>query len=243
MKVDRWTLCLYGVLMLFGTEAHARESLKLAVLNTSPPSVIAGAMLSEIFRQANVPLVLVTMPAARSSVEADAGRVDGEVARVPSYGDAHPMLIRVDPPIDQLSISAYFKKTLRANIARKEDLIPYRVGYVHGLKATYDQVKDLPQFREAQSSKLLVLMLGANRFDAIVNNSASTDYYLFKLGYTDIEQVELSREPVHLFLHQKHRDLVPLIASTIQKMTTSGELTRVRKNAINQLYSSKDVLE
>lgn len=243
MKIDRWIMCLYGVLMLFCTEAHARKPLRLVVLNTSPPSVIAGAMLSEVFRQVDIPLVLLTMPAARSSLEADAGRVDGEIARVASYGDTHPMLIRVDPPIDQLSISAYFKKTLRANIANKEDLIPYRVGYVHGLKATYDQVKDLPQFREAQSSKLLALMLGANRFDAIVNNSASTDYYLFKLGYTDIEQVELSREPLHLYLHQKHRDLVPLIASSIRKMTASGELARVRKNAIDQLYSSKDLLE
>lgn len=228
---------------MFSTEASAREPLKLGVLNTSPPSVIAGAMLSEVFRQANVPLLLVTMPAARSSVEADAGRIDGEVARVASYSDTHPMLIRVDPPIDQLSISAYFKKTLQTRIAKKEDLIPYRVGYVRGLIATHNQVKDLPQHRETQSSKLLVLMLNANRFDVIVNNSASTDYYLFKLGYTDIEQVELTREPLHLYLHQKHRDLVPAIANTIQKMTVSGELSRVRKKAINQLYSNKDLLE
>jgi polar amino acid transport system substrate-binding protein len=233
---------LCSSMVLLATHAYAREPVQLAVLTTSPPSVAAGIMLTEIFRQANIPMVLIAMPAVRSSVEAGEGRVDGEVARVQSYGELHPTLIRVEPAIDFLSVSAYYKKKLNTKIDSQDDLKPYSVGYVRGLKVPCDLVKNVPYAQETTSSKSLVRMLKADRFDVIVNNNGSTDFYINKFGLKDIERVELSHEPLHLYLHQKNRDLVPTISGIIKKLSDNGELAKLRAKANEQTLLEEQAL-
>lgn len=226
------------ILTLASLNAHAREPIKLAVLTASPPSVIDASILTEVYRQAGIPMILVTLPGLRSSAEADMGHIDGEVARVDSYGEQHPNLIRIDPAIDALSISAYYKKSLRANIKSKSDLKNYSIGYVKGLKSPSDMVKHFPKASATHSSKSLVKMLEANRFDVIVNNDSSTDFYIDKLGLKEIEKVELSREPLHHYLHQNHRDLAPILSAIIKKMAASGELIKLRAKAEKELLLS-----
>lgn len=236
--MNRLVKYFFVVLMCISLRAHAREPLKLAVLTSSPPSVIVAEVLSEVYRQAGIPLVFVTMPGLRASSEANMGRIDGEVARVASYGTQHPNLIRITPSINTLKISAYFKKNLSPNIKTTEDLKKYSIGYVSGLKSSSELVGHLPKANAIRSSKALVQMLNSGRIEIIVNNESSTDFYINQLGLNDIERLELSREPLHHYLHQKHRALAPVISNIIERMSDSGELAKLVAKAENALMKN-----
>ncbi|WP_410498439.1 substrate-binding periplasmic protein [Chitinibacter sp. S2-10] len=223
--------------ILLGSFAYAREPVKLAVLTASPPSRIDAIVLTEVYRRAGIPLRLITMPGLRASAEADSGRIDGEVARVSSYGKQYPNLIRVEPPIDALTVSAYFKKSLNAQIKTRDDLKKYSIGYVRGLKVPAELVMNFPRVLDTQSSKSLVQMLNADRFEVIVNNNSSTDFYINQMGLKNIEKVELRHEPLHHYLHKKHSDLARIISATITQMIQSGELAKLLKQAEYEVLS------
>lgn len=220
-------VCIGLILALLNSPTAAREPIRLAVLTASPPSMIDAIVLKEVYRQAGIPLLLLPMPGLRSSAEADAGRIDGEVARVASYGEQHSNLIRVDPALDALAISAYFKSSLRGQIKNRSDLKHYRVGYVRGLKSPADMVKHLPKASDTQTSKSLVQMLAVDRFEVIVNNDSSTDFYIERMGLQNIDKVQLSYEPLHHYLHKKHHELVPLLGQIITRLAKSGELAQL----------------
>jgi hypothetical protein len=74
--------------------------------NTTAASPTVG-LYTEAFRRLGYQLVVVHLPPARASAEADANRIDGELARGSHYGAAHPGLVRVEEPAYSITLAAF----------------------------------------------------------------------------------------------------------------------------------------
>lgn len=207
--------------------------------NPDLTSEVDGLVLRDLYQRIGVKLSVIEMPANRATVEAKEGRVDGEVNRIRAYGEIAPMLIRIDPPIHLLSISALYRKGSTTKVQTLADLAPYTVGYVRGIKFAEEMAKSGAHGVATDSPDQLVKMLQTGRVDVIVNGTVTTRFELNMLGISDgIDSTVLLKMPLHHYLHEKNRDMVPTIAALIAKATESGELDKLTAHYQKQLFDA-----
>lgn len=238
MRTSVWVR--YSTLLLavcLGLPASAQETIAL-VRNADVPSAVNALLLKAIYKRAGYELKITPMPAARATVEAESGNVDGEVNRVAAYADAHPNLIRVEPPISIWKISAFYKNAERISINGPDDLKKYSLAYVRGLKGPEDLVKGAQKVEALTTSEQLVNFLQSDRADVIVDGQSQVKFYVKRLGFKDFAQVELTRTPLYHYLHVKNKDLVPVISRIIKKLSDSGELAKLYTQSENEFIAS-----
>ncbi|MES2049539.1 MAG: hypothetical protein V4447_14150, partial [Pseudomonadota bacterium] len=218
MTIDRRTFIATLACLPAASPVQAKEAIVLANL-VNFTSILSGVVLTEIYRRVDLDLTVLAMPPARASIEASTGRVDGEVNRVASYGAAHPTLIRIDPPLCIWTVSAFHKKTDKFTIQSAIDLAPRSVGKVRGIVGATLLTSGLPNVQDANSSKSLMQMLDLDRFEVAVDGTFESEFHLQQLQLKNINVVELTRYALHHYLHEKHRDLVPVIGNMIEKLS------------------------
>ncbi|WP_227869753.1 hypothetical protein [Undibacterium parvum] len=133
------------LMLLTQTEALAQTSLKLAVNADSSVSEVGSKVLIEIFKKTDIIISSEKRPAARATLEARAGLLDGEVARNVNYADAFPELIRVDPPYYAFQTSAFLKSGSHIIITKPQDLLSYKLGMVRGINTSAELVRGAPR--------------------------------------------------------------------------------------------------
>lgn len=237
MTVNRRTFIATLACLPAVSSVQARETIVLANL-VNFTSILSGAVLTEIYGRVGLDLTVLAMPPARASNEASVGRVDGEVNRVAGYGAAHPTLIRIDPPLCTWTVSAFHKKTDKFTIQSAIDLAPRSVGKVRGIVGAALLTSGLPDVQDVNSSKSLMQMLGADRFEVAVDGTLESEFHLEQLQLKNIAVVELARYALHHYLHEKHRALVPVIGKMIEKLSRSGELPRLYEKAKSDFLAS-----
>jgi polar amino acid transport system substrate-binding protein len=217
--------------------AQAKDALKLLTINNFTSRVNAN-VLKKVYGRIGQDMTVVSMPPSRVTALTTQGLVDGEVNRIRSYGDAHPSLIRIEPPISEWTVSALYRASANLAIRTGADLATHALGIVRGLKATADMTATFSRVSIAPSSRELMLMLDGNRFEVAVDGTDESAFYIRKLGLKGITVVELSRFPLYHYLHEKNRQLVPLIARELKKLADSGELKRIFDEASIELVNS-----
>jgi polar amino acid transport system substrate-binding protein len=219
-------------------DAPTTREMRLAC-NPDFTSEVNALVLRELYQRAGIRLTVIEMPPARGTVEAKEGRVDGEVNRIRGYGDNAPTLIRVEPSIHLWSVSALFKKGSAVRVQTAADLSRYSVGYVRGIRFAEDLVKGLSNTVATDNPEQLVRMLQNGRIDLVVNGTNATRYEMRALGLTDeIDSSVLTQTPLYHYLHEKHRDLVPVIGAVIKKAADSGELEKLFARYEKQLLDA-----
>jgi len=93
---------------------------------------VAAQLLTEVYRQAGLQLRIMPLPPSRANMMTFDGQSDGELIRLPSYGDDHPQLIRVDPAYYSVSVAAYSMPQRRVQVQTPGDLQAYSVGGIRG---------------------------------------------------------------------------------------------------------------
>jgi polar amino acid transport system substrate-binding protein len=226
------------LMLLTQNAALAQTSLKLAAIADSSLSDVSTRILTDIFKHAGIDLSVVSLPARRASTEARIGELDGETARNGNYADAYPELVRIDPSYYAYQTSAFVKTGSAINITKREDLLPYRIGIVRGVKTASDLVLGASHITEASHVEQLLLMLRLNRFDIAIASSLAANVAGKKLGIDTVEErTVLSKTDLFVHLHVKHQALVPLISQTILTLKKSGELAKIIRAAEQEVLN------
>jgi hypothetical protein len=195
----------------------------------SPYGIALRMMYSEALRRVGYRLELVSVPAARASVMADRGEVDGEINRVFDYGERHPNLVRVGQSHFSVNFHAYGKvemppgtgwQALRAQ--------PWRVDYVRGCKKCESELPKVVAPDRLSNDSTMALALGkveAGRTDLLIDIEAEVDAMLGKAEYANAgikKRTLLESAPMHAYLHQKHAALAPRLAQALAAMKKEG---------------------
>jgi ABC-type amino acid transport substrate-binding protein len=206
--------------------AFAQRMLEVAS-NQGPHSAMLAVVFNEICRQAGFGLTIVPLPAVRASKEAGSGNFDGELARPPSYGNSNPTLIRVDPPLSPVSIVAFARESSNVQINDLQDLKKYKIGIVYGMAAIEALVVGHKDVELAPNQASLHKMLKEGRFDVAIDIGPSGRVEILKQGIKGISEFELQRQYLHVYLHEKNRDIVPIIGAAIGRLMDSGNLSKL----------------
>jgi len=214
--------------VLASLEEDVKPELRLVANESSATGAVSAAILKQVFLHTGFKLVVATLPAARATVQEREGILDGDVARIADYGKSKPELVRVEPAYYALQTVAFAKSDSKVQIKNSGDLKNYRVGIVHGLLHAANATTGVKNITEAGNSERLFAMLEAGRSDVAVDSAMSGASALKKLEIKDVSVKKiLSTQELFLYLHSKHKDMVPAIGLAIQKLKNSGELARI----------------
>ncbi len=231
----RAIICLFCILwysFLYG------ETLILAKLKGVPDQAIGEFVLKNAYENLGIELKFAVLPAGRALMHTREGVVDGEIQRLPIIEKSSPTLIRVPTSIGPLDACIFFTKQIR--YTSLEDLGEYVFVYVIGIKS-YDPLlkffkKSHAVVNQAQSFKMIDL----GRADLTATGRIGGLYQLKQLGIKGIYPLDPPMKKYHLYhyLHEGHRDLVPRIDQVLQNLSKTGELERLRTQAVENLFNS-----
>lgn len=228
-----WLFCMG---LLLGNGASAGDRLVLAHPFPKEASFAPGVLsliCKDAFRQLGLDVEVRMFPPLRGSIEADAGRIDGEVGRAHAYAAAHPELVRVDEPLLSFRVAA-FTRLPGLKIANWDSLkgTPYKVTYRSGyitFKAQLEQVLPLQQISSVVDSQTGLQNVALGQTDIFVDLEEFGQRQLAKLHkrYRDVYNAGLVQDtPVYIYLHKRHAALAPRLADVLSKMKSNGAIAR-----------------
>jgi hypothetical protein len=202
---------------------------------------LAELIYSEAFRRLGYGFELHGFPFERSLLEAESGRVDGEVGRI-QFDEAlaaqYPTLIRVPEPVNQGVFAAYTLDS-SLHLAGWADLGASKlmVGHPRGYKLTekrlgayVDKTRMLEFTHIGQGLK----MLQRHHIDLLVANQSTVDDVLATAEFKEAGIVMagiLEVVQLYPYLHQRHRALAPQLAAVLKAMKNDGTWQRLEAQA------------
>lgn len=213
--------------LLFAQSTDINLKLKLSTSNL-PPLVNADgtgyldSILSEVSERTNIRFDVRKMPAARGLALANAGKLDGDVARTDTWDDLYPNLIKVPEPLIDITVAGlYLQPGIRVDTLA--DFGKYRVGYVRGWKFLDSLFQHDLNVSVTRSVGQLLDMLAADRIDIIVMGIVPARQLARERGMSTMQITSYkARKSMYLYLHESRADINMLIDSAIRSMKEDG---------------------
>jgi len=227
-----------ALIFLLTLPAQAGQSLTLAMAKAQP-IIVGGAIVKAAYEKIDIDATLKVLPTKRAFEEAISGTLDGDVGRMDGLSREFPSLIQIPVPIntvDGVAITCYSHIGIRS----AKDLYRYRVGIRSGVKFSEELTKGLPTTKAENWNKLFEL-LKMGRLDVVIafRGIEHTQNNRLRTTCFTVNEPPLVRHHVYHYLHTKHRDLVPIITDTLQTMHDSGEMAKIREQALKRIRSDQ----
>lgn len=173
--------------------------------------------LRKAYQQLGFDIRVVILPGRRALMEANMGRVDGELRRSRIDQDKYPDLLPVPVPINHLELCA-FGLTELPGFTGIASLKHYRVGVVRGGRQSERLGAMSASLHLVTSAEQLFLMLQSGRIDLAIGNCKSV-HHLASLPDHDlyIYTPPLERVPLYHYLHKRNRKLIEPLAEILKR--------------------------
>jgi ABC-type amino acid transport substrate-binding protein len=194
----------------------------------------------EAFQQLGVALEIRFFPAARAGAEAQAGNVDGELARSLEYEATQTAMVHVPEPTLYVATAAYTRRPDIHLPPGWESLrgSTYRIEYRFGFSVTERKlmaVVPATSLSAVQNSETGLRKLILGRTDLYIDTVEAIEPLLesaeFRRAGIRVASV-LQRGPLYAYLNKKHAHLAPRLAMILRKMRESGQIERYRLQAL-----------
>ncbi len=216
----------------------AEKTLVLNTAFTSPLSnsdqkgfvdVIVGKALRRIGYQLNS----VRLPAERALINANAGIDDGDLLRIGGLQKSYPNLIQVPEKVMDLEFVVFTTKA-SFPIRGWKSLKPYSVAIITGWKILERNIPAETDLIKVKNVDQLFTLLLKNRVDAIVYSRWVGLGYIkqHKIREVRILGKPLARRKMYVYLHKKHKNLVPRLAKSLRHIKTSGLYQRAYRKIL-----------
>ncbi|WED24634.1 transporter substrate-binding domain-containing protein [Vibrio sp. JC009] len=226
---------LFSVFEAVAEQSSATEPL---VINNnhpegSPAEVWMTKVYEDLYSRMNIPLKMVYFPKARGVFYADIGKIDGQVTSVYQYQEKQPDQMRIDFPLIKISMSAITRTDQNLQIKDWDSLkiSDLRVEYLRGILIAEKKLtgRVSPANLTDSSNALHSLQkVQHNRIDVFVHGNITT-FPLIQRDEFDGEIIDagaLSSNILYPYLSREHKDLVPIIESTLSDMRDDGSIYR-----------------
>ncbi len=210
----------------YSQSADITQTLQLATSNLPPVSHADGtgyldSILREISNRTRLAFEVQKLPAARGLALADAGVLDGEVARTDSREDQYPHLTRVPEPIIDIVLAGLHTRD-GIQVKSLDDFSKYRVGHVRGWKFVESLFED-KDVTVTRTVNQLMDMLAADRIDIAIMSVAPGRYMARERGMKNLIVTDYAvRKNLFLYLHESHSDINSVIDTAIRTMKRDG---------------------
>ncbi|RQP24878.1 ABC transporter substrate-binding protein [Albitalea terrae] len=234
--------CASAGLLASAFVARAQPTLRLARLENVPDQAIGAEILVAVYHRAGIGVSFVDLPAKRSLLESSEGRVDGEVQRILAVQDQYPTLIAAHPSFNFIEPTA-FVTDAEVHVDGWGSISGHSIGIVRGVGSSERGTAGMDRVEAVATMEQLMQSLAARRFEVAVNDRFSGLLVARRLKLDHAVRPlspPLERIPLHHFVHERHRELLPKIEKAIRDMQSSGELEKVRQQAMARLLKDAE---
>ncbi|CAM3854365.1 hypothetical protein VA7868_00090 [Vibrio aerogenes CECT 7868] len=243
------------ILLLFSPEGTAHQATpekehKFRLSMFEAPDTRQSDMMTrlyqDLFRRLGIAVEIESLPMKRASMQANSGKIDGEAARIASYGKIHTHMRRVDFPVAQVIFVAYARKSDQMISEDGWDALVkgnYRIGYLRGIlfseRMLHDKISPV-LLSQAKSVRQGLLKVLYGRTDLFIHTRGD---YLEKEKMNDrlVEASVVQTVPLYMYVHQSHQALIPKIEQALHQMKEEGRFLEIC-HQIYQKYASKHCL-
>lgn len=204
--------------------AQQAQSLRLTRIGHGVEIGRMEAALRGAYEKLGIQLEFIDMPAERAMVESNAGRADGETARIAGMEAAYADLRCVDVPLYLNTNSVFVHGAGREAPTSVPALFSLkRVGIIAGWKASEDATLGWTNVSRVNSYASALQMLKLGRLDAFLGRGEDTLRAMQQenLNPADFPNRIVLRHPLFHYLHKKHEALLPAIAAELRRMKGS----------------------
>lgn len=221
----KWSLLVLLLAVLVPAPSFAQEQLVLSSREGTLTNRYAEGLLKKAYGRLGINVIFASFPDARSVLEADQGRADGEVARLESILKHYSNLRKVPVPLFYGELSAFTHKDFNGPINYWDALDGYRVTTILGFKYVQDKLADKPLDVVGTSLEALQ-RVESKKVDVAVLNNFLGLYAIREMNTPQIKEHKppLERNPVFHLLHKKHEALIPKLTAVLKDMENKGEI-------------------
>ncbi len=215
----------------------------------SPIKEILETRIQEAFRRLNLKAVVALNPSAQRALMLANDSGDGDASRVPNIKEIAPKntnnLIIITEPIIVLKLTVY-TKGLSFSVNGWNSLKAYHNGARFGAKILE---KNIPGKRTFLSStEQLVQMLNLKRIDTMVEWDLRAEHVIRNLKISGIKKLSppIKLQPFHIYLHKKHKALIPKLTKAIRQMKKEGFFNQTKREFVfytGTISPVKDIVE
>lgn len=230
----------FTVALFFLLSAHVWSDTSL-VLNTAATPLLGNSTQSgfidkvekEAFRRLGYTLEIVRLPAERGLRNSNAGIIDGESIRIAGMEKIYPNLIKVDEKIMDWEFVVFSKQDI--NISNGWDsLKPYAVSFINGWKILEKNIPKESTLTKVKSVTQLFALLEKDRADLVIYERLGGLALVLDKHYSDIHVIEppLETRAMYMYLHKKHKDLIPELVRVLKKMKQDGTYRKIARETL-----------
>ncbi|HED17082.1 MAG TPA: transporter substrate-binding domain-containing protein [Gammaproteobacteria bacterium] len=219
----------------------------ILILNTPPHPAQTGNNQSgfiariekEALRRLGYTLENVQFPAERGLQNANAGIVDGDALRIAGLEKTYPNLIRVNEKIMDWDFVAFSKQDIKIDNGW-DSLKPYVVSIINGWKILETNIPKESTLTKVKSANQLFTLLDKNRTDLIIYERYRGLALIRNRHSDDIHVIDppLETRAMYMYLHKKHKTLVPELVRVLKEMKQDGTYNRIVRESLT-LYSGE----
>jgi polar amino acid transport system substrate-binding protein len=193
---------------------------------------MAQKILIQAYLNMGIKILFLPMPAARSSMMWDDGRLDGLTYRLATT--ELPNGLKLSTPVAYGEVVAY-SINKQFSIDGYASLSPYRVGYIAGAPFLLEKLKDIPQKEPAPNIESLFKKLQMGRSDLVIESKLSL-CFVHKMGMSNVIVLQPPLETIlgYHYLHQRHQHLYVQLEKTLLSMKLDGSLKKLQEQAIQE---------
>lgn len=224
-------LALAAILPAVGSQPLRDISIS-TLIGTDPATVTAEQIVREAYRRLGINLVLHRLPGERSLVQANDGKMDGELYRKLGMEREYPNLVIVPVPLQIYEIVIFSRGTSFV-VSGWDSLRPYTLGFVRGIKIVQENTHGMKIEAVATMPQAFEKMM-MGRTDLVLGNRSSGIAVIKALNLEGISILEppLASFPVYHYVHKKHESLVPELTRILRQMQTDKTIERIQKSLL-----------
>lgn len=211
--------------IVFSQETIVLGNIFAPPLSNHDGTGMLNSLYKEAFSRLGIKVKIIQFPGERSIIWANSGKIDGDLLRVKGIDIEGKFnnLIRIPEKVMDFEFVA-FTTNIKGEMAGWDGLKPYRVVFVRGWQILHNNIKETRQVNIMNNSTSLFKHLNAGRADIAVYERYQGYATIKRLGLGKIHALEppIIKREMFLYLHKKHRLLVPKVAKIFRDMKGEG---------------------
>jgi len=195
-------------------------------LNTPDQSGFMDLIAMEAFSRIGVTLKTVQLPAERGLLDANAGYEDGEMSRIAGLGDKYINLIQVPEKIMDWEFAA-FSTRFSDMAAGWSGLASKSTAIITGWKILENNVPPATELTKVKFPYQLFYLLAQDRVDLVLYERWGGLAMLKQYKHVILLEPPLAVKAMYIYLHKKHRAMVPKLAQALRSLKDDGTYRRI----------------